>query len=611
MSNGATNHPNVVPQADVLFEVSWEVCNKVGGIYTVIMSKAAQAVKHYKEYYCVGPYFHEKALGEFEETAVPEELKDIVRTFEQQGIVCHFGNWLIKGNPKVILIEFLEFSKQTNDIKKNLWDVYQIDSLNAPFDFNEPVVWATAAGMFIEAFAQKYNSKKIVAQFHEWLAGAGLLYLKEKKAHVGTVFTTHATILGRSVASVTDLYKVLATIDPIKEAYHHGIPAKFLTERGAAQCADAFTTVSEITGLETEYLLNRKPDVLLPNGLDMESFPSFEDISLKHMDSKFRIKEFLLYSFFPYYSFNLDETLIYFIFARYEFQNKGIDVFIKSLARLNETMKKEGSKKTIAAFFFIPTGVKGIQTTLIENREFYEDIRETVDNNVKSIRNTILVSLLSQKKLDEAIFSTDFQTDAKRKMMKFQKTGHVLPTTHYVVNEEHDAILQGFLQNNLTNTKDDPVKVIFYPTYLSGADGLIDLNYYETIVGCHLGVFPSLYEPWGYTPLEAGALGVASITTDLSGFGRYVQAQRPKEICMQDHCDVLQESGLYVVRRHNKNEEEAVTDLYNVLYHYTTLSKQDRIENKIEARRIASLADWKNLFRFYIEAHNLAISKIL
>lgn len=598
----------ITPHADVLFEVSWETCNKVGGIYTVLMSKAAQAVKHYKEYYCVGPYFHDAAIGEFEESTIPEDLRDICRTLEQRGIICHFGTWLVKGNPKVILLDFHTFLRETNDIKKIVWDEYKIDSLNAPYDYNEPVVWSYAAGILIEQIAHKYVEKKIVAQFHEWLAGVGLLYLKKQHARVGTVFTTHATILGRAVASTTDLYKVLTQIEPVKEAYAHGIPAKFLTERASALTADVFTTVSEITGLEAEHLLGRKPDVLLPNGLDIEAFPSFEDISVKHQDAKFRIKELLLYTFFPHYSFNLDETLIFFIFARYEFKNKGIDVFIKALSRLNEELIKKGTEKTIAAFFFIPAGVKGIRFDVIEKREAYGDVKQTIDQNARTIRNNLLVHALAAKKLSaEHIFSEEFIVEMRKKLLKFNKPGKPSLSTHALIAEDQDAIIQSFHQHNLTNDANDKVKVIFYPAYLTGADGLLNLGYYDAILGCHLGVFPSLYEPWGYTPLEAGALGVCSVTTDLAGFGRYIQQQHPEEVRCKDHCDPLQEEGIYIIRRHEKSEEEIVTDLFNVFAYYASLTKQERIENKIEARRLAALADWKHLFMHYITAHNLAL----
>jgi len=528
------------------------------------------------------------------------------------GIVCHCGKLFVKGRPNVILLDFHGFFGMTNEIKRKLWDDYRIDSLNSGFDVDEPLTWSYAVGILIEKLSKLYEGKRIVAQFHEWLSAGGLLYLKKSGCKVATIFTTHATVLGRAIASVTDLYDKITTIEPEQESYARGVHTKHQIERSAAQNADVFTTVSEITGTESEYLLKRKPDIILPNGLDIEQFPSFEDASLKHAEMKFRMKEFILYYFFPYQSFDLDETLLFFTFSRYEFRNKGIDIFIRALSKLNERMKEEKIPRTVVAFFFIPASVKGIKPELIENREFYEDVKEHLDDNIKSIRNSILVSLLSQKELTKTnIFSEDFLMNIKKKTMRFLKEGkNPLLCTHDIYDEWNDPILNYFKTYNLLNRKEDKVKVVFYPTYLTGADGLLDLDYYETIVAGHLGIFPSIYEPWGYTPLEAAAFGVASVTTDLAGFGKYISRQRPKEVCDAEHCNPIEEQGIFVARRKGKRDEESVDELFNIMYFYVRLSKEERINNKIEARRLAALADWKNLFNNYIEAHNLAVNKM-
>lgn len=592
-------------EADIFLEVSWEICNKVGGIYTVIMSKAKQIAKRYGEnYYTIGPYFHDKAVGEFEEAVVPDELKGTFDRLKGQGIVCHIGNWLIKGEPKAILIDFSGYFHKADEIKTEHWDKFKIDSLNAPGDYTEPVVWGDAVGILIEELANGiFKGKKLVAQFHEWLAGSALLRLKMDNVRIGKVFTTHATILGRSIAgSDVDLYGLLGQIDADKEAYNYGVAAKHQMEKACAQNADAFTTVSQITGMEAEHLLAKKPDVILPNGLDLETFPSFEESSIRHKNFKYRMKEFVLYNFFPYQEFDLDETLIYFIVGRYEFQNKGIDIFIKALGKLNEQMRTEKSGKTVVAFVIIPAGIKGIKSELIENKRYYEDIKESVDAEVESLRSSVMYSMISKKPLTkENLFTESFLADTKRKLLKFHKKGkNPLLATHDLYDENGDIILRSFAENKLFNREEDRVKVVFYPTYLTGADGLLDLAYYETITGSHLGVFPSYYEPWGYTPLEAAALGVAAVTSDLSGFGKY--------IC--NECSQSENPGVYVLERHNKSHDQTVQGLYNILYHYASLTKDGRIENKIEAHRIAELADWKKLITFYFEAHQLAATKV-
>ena len=275
-------------KANLCFESSWEVCNKVGGIYTVISSKASSMIDQYGEenYYLIGPYFPKKAYGIFEEEVAPDCFMDSCEVLKNLGIELHFGKWLVKGNPKVILIDFSNFTKNKDQIKKDLWDWFKIDSLGTEFfNFDEPVMWSYAVGKIVEAFSQVLKDKKIVFHCHEWLASTTVLYLKHVNAHVGTVFTTHATTLGRAIATHgRDLYGELDTLNLDEEAkkLDPSVIAKHLLEKESAHNASAFTTVSEITGMEAEKILGRKPDVLLLNGLDIAKFPGFEEASVKH-----------------------------------------------------------------------------------------------------------------------------------------------------------------------------------------------------------------------------------------------------------------------------------------------------------------------------------------
>jgi len=590
-------------KADYLFEVSWEVCNKVGGIYTVVKSKVSFMLEHYKEnYFAIGPYFPNKAAGEFDEKLPLPKLKKIFETLDSEGIKCHYGRWLAKGEPNTVLIDFEQYVKNKNEIKGKLWDDYKIDSLGTEYhDYDEPVVWATAVGRFIEEFAKNSENEKIVAHFHEWLAGAGLLYLKSRKANVATVFTTHATMLGRTLASAENLYELIGRVDPDKEAYNHKVHTKYQTERACAQNADVFATVSGITAIETEALLKKKPDLLLPNGLDLDKFPTFEEISIKHKLFKRKIKEFLIYFFFPHYSFDLEETLIYFISGRYEFHDKGIDIFIKALSKLNERLKKEDFKKTIVAFFWIPGNVRSIKQELLENRTLYQDLRESINDNIEDIKNSVIYLLASHRNIKrQTLFDKDLYYEIKLKTFKLIKKGKALISTHDLYNEEEDQIIKALKEAKLENSVEDKVKVVFYPMYLTGADQLLDLNYYESMLGSHLGVFASYYEPWGYTPLEAAALGVASVTTDLAGFGMFV-----KEIKREDD----NYPGIFVLERLESTDEETVKKLAGVLYDYSKLNREERIKNKIEAVRLSKFADWKIFTKNYIEAHNLAIER--
>lgn len=587
-------------KSDILFEVSWEVCNKVGGIFTVVTSKAALIKEQYQEnYFLVGPYFKENVSGNFEEKEPPVFLKNTFDKIKDQGIICHFGHWLIDGDPNTILIEYSGFAHNNNKIKAKLWESFKIDSLGTSYyDYDEPMVWSTSIGILIEEAKKNLKDKNITAQFHEWMSGGGLLYLKHAKANVATVFTTHATMLGRTlVGKNIDLYSIMDKINPEEEAYRYNIQAKHLTEKACATNADCFTTVSEITGIEARHFLGKKPDVLLPNGLNIDIFPTFEDASIKHKFLKQKILDFLMYYFFPYYSFDIDNTLLYFLAGRYEFRTKGIDVLLKSLSRLNQKLIEEKSEKTIVVLILVPGFAEGIKSELINNKTLYDDLKDSLYDISGEIMERLKYGLLAKHQIDDTFLLGDsLHKETRKRLVRYARDGLPPICTHNLSNESTNDILNGIRDSNLLNSKDDKVKVIYYPIYLTGRDSLLGLNYYETIVGSHFGIFPSYYEPWGYTPAETGSLGVASLTTDLAGFGRYIEKMDKGN----------KNKGIFVLKRHNKTDEEVIEQLAEIMHTFSQYSKQDRIENKLKAKRIAAAADWKLLIHNYTDAHDFA-----
>ncbi len=591
------------PQADFLFEVSWEVCNKIGGIWTVLKSKARPTLNYYGGNYCfIGPYFPEKCKGEFEEAKAPKEWENLFLALEKEGIKAHFGYWLIGGNPKAILVDFSQWLPQGNQIKNELWENFKIDSLGSPLDYTEPLVWSWTVGKILEKIVLSFPGQKIVGQFHEWLSGGGLLYLKKQKVSIASVFTTHATILGRTLASDNiPLDSFLGKIDPTQEAYKYGIQAKHQLEKACALNCDIFSTVSHITALESESILGRYPDVLLPNGLDTSRFPTIEEVSIKHRIQRDKIREFLFWYFFPYYAFDLKNTLFYFTIGRYELRNKGVDVFIKALSELNKLLKRDKSKKTIVAFFWIPSEVNGIKREIIESREIYFDMKEHLESITEDIEDNLLKSLVAGNKIEKsAVFENEEETlnEIKNKVLRFKKQGSPPLCTHNLA-DANDTILKMLQENGLNNDKEDKIKAIFYPIYLNGVDGILNMTADEATEGSHLGVFPSLYEPWGYTALEAAASGVAAITTDLGGFGRF---------CLE-YTKGKKQPGIFVLERAGKSDKETVEALSQILYDFAKFSAPIRVENKLQARKIAALADWKVLAQNYIISHNKAIEK--
>jgi glycogen synthase len=577
--------------APVLFEVSWEVCNKVGGIYTVLRSKAPFIQSHYDEYIVIGPSI--AAQTEFEERPCPLQWQNVFGALKDKGITCRFGVWLIPGRPTAILVDAAGLVQRKDELKFFYWDRFHVDSMHASWEFEEPMCFATAAGMLVEEFA-RHCEKKVIAQCHEWIAGFALLHLKGANAPVGTVFTTHATMLGRTIAgNGNQLYDMLDTINPAEWAYKYNVQDKHLTEVACAQNADVFTTVSEITGMEAQRLLGRKPDVLLYNGFHSDKFSSFEETSIRHYQSREQLHEFIAYHFFPYYSIDLQKTLLYFTSGRYEFQNKGMDVLIEALGRLNGKLKADNSERTIVMFFWVIMGRGRIRADVLENKNMYNELKSAVEWQTRPLIHKIILDFLCGHTPGENdLFTSSFIRAMQEDVRHIRREGEPPLSTHEI--DQNDALLRCCQDQGLHNRKDDRVKVIIFPGYLDGSDGIINLPYYDATVGAHLGIFPSSYEPWGYTPLESAVTGVPAVTTDLAGFGRYVLAANYAK-------------GISVLRRQNRSREDIIADLAQQLHTYALLEHDERVQQGFAAKTAANLCDWKHFVGHYFTAHELAL----
>ncbi|RME32073.1 hypothetical protein D6789_00755 [Candidatus Woesearchaeota archaeon] len=581
---------------DFLFEVSWEVCNKVGGINTVLKSKAALMNEHYRNYVLIGPYFAHNAALEFEEHQPPEYLRRAFQTVARDGIVCHYGTWQIKGEPDVILIDFSRFTPQKDKLKAQLWERYKIDSLGAAWDYEEPILFSAAVARLLHA--AKLSARTVV-HTHEWMTGATILFLHILGSPLRTVFTTHATMLGRAICgNGENLYEMLDHMDARKEAYKHGVQAKHLTEAAVAHAATVFTTVSEITGMEAEKILGRAPDVLVLNGLDIARFPTFEETSIKHLTCREQLREFLTYFFFPHYVFPLDHNLIFFLTGRFEFRNKGIDVTIEALGRLNELLKEQGGDRTVTCFLWVPMEHGGVKIELLENKSYYQHLKSYIQYNAEDILKKVLYDFLGQQDVtSETIFTKDFLSRMKRDLLHFKREGDPPLVTNYIPDEENNPIVKAIRQAGLRNRAEDRVKVILQPVYLDGNDGLIGLSYYDAIAGSHLGLFPSYYEPWGYTPLETAAMGVSALTTDLAGFGRFIEPHLDSE-----------HPGIRILHRYGRKRADIIEEYAQHLLAFAQLSHEDRVQNKIAAKALSALCDWQSFIAYYLEAHKKALA---
>ena len=581
----ATICPNIV------FEASWEVTNKAGGIYTVVTSKVQLMQANYGSYVLLGPLF-DRLPSDFNEQQPPEPYARAFARLAQEGIRCVYGTWDVAGKPDTILVDARSLYPQLNEIKTQLWNHYKIDSLFASGDFHEPLLWSWGIGKLLHALEQEFSFSTVVAHFHEWLAGMGLLYLDLMKSKIATVWTTHATMLGRTIAShAPDSYLHLTTIEPEEAARTHNVSEKFTTERACANTADVFTTVSKMTAKECDAFFGRKPDVL-PNGLAIDTFPTFDDASFQHFKYKERLYDYCITHFFPHYHFDLSKTLFYYFGGRYEYSNKGLDIIIDSLAQLDQEM--QGSDKTIVMFFFVAWNAGRPKQELLDNKQYVEQLTASVHEQADYFLQRIVLSALVEGDKPLDILPEEFVTKLQHEHRFVTREGLPKLATHSI-DEEHDPTMQHLRRVGLTNKKENRVKIVFMPAYLDGNDGLLNLSYYEAMSGCHLGLFPSFYEPWGYTPLESLAYGVPAVTTNTAGFGQHMNTEV-----------TTSRTGVFVIDR-KKGNPQAVEELTTALRTFGALDKNGRIAWKRNAHALSTYADWRQLIKHYLAAHCKAL----
>ncbi|MCK5342021.1 MAG: glycosyltransferase, partial [Candidatus Heimdallarchaeota archaeon] len=416
----------------------------------------------------------------------------------------------------------------------------------------------------------------------------------------------------RSIAShgvnlaelIDDGLKINTTIET-KEAYNYQVPAKHLTEVVCAKNCDIFTTVSNTTAKEAEYILGRKPDIILPNGLDMKNYPAMEKLSYRHKIEKDKVLSFLSAYFEPYYNVNLKDPRIIMISGRYEYHNKGLDVFIDALGQLNERLKQEHYNKNTFVFIAIPSDVRGENLEILENFSLYNELENRVEEVLPEIKWQLMQSLTHGEYTHESLLNfvkNQYTNNFKRLALAFKSRENKNPplcALELNYPEENDNINSRLKHNNLFNQEESPVKIIFYPAYLSSADRLLSMSYNSMLIASSLTVFPSYYEPWGYTPVESAANGCITITTDLAGFGQYIS----------EKIDNKTDTGIKILKRRGRKYKDIVYDLTKLMHDVTTMSEHEIITQKHNAKQLAHLVGWDHLAENYFKAHDMAISK--
>ena len=173
--------------------------------------------------------------------------------------------------------------------------------------------------------------------------------------------------------------------------------------------------------------------------------------------------------------------------------------------------------------------------------------------------------------------------------------------THWLHNMSHDNVLSMMKYYDMHNRKDERVKVIFLPCYLDGKDGIVNMTYYDVVLGNDLCVYPSYYEPWGYTPLEAVAFKVPCITTDLAGFGLWAN----KEFGHQGEIT----DGVKVIHRTDYNYSEVADAIKDTIAEFSMMSKKEVEACRKKADALSKKALWSEFIRYYHEAYDIALQK--
>ena len=556
---------------DYIFESSWEVCNKVGGIYTVLSSRAKTLQERMRDRIIfIGPDFRKERqrvdgeTPEIKESPYFKEDKSLFAKWQweakEHGLNVRVGRWTVPGEPIAILVDFVPFFEKKNEIYGWLWEHYQVDSLHAYGDYDEASMFSYAAALVVESFYKSQllpltshlSPLKVIYHANEWMCGLGALYINNKLPQIGTVFTTHATSIGRSIAgNQKPLYDYLFAYNGDQMAGELNMQSKHSIEKQTAHYVDCFTTVSDITARECVELLDKPVDVVLPNGFDNSFVPKGASFTKKRKAARRRLLDVanaLLGDTLD------DDTLIVSTSGRYEFRNKGIDVFVEAMNRL---LRDRDLKKKVVAFIEVPGWVG----------EPRKDLQERLNSPLTSYPSPL----------------------------------EVPQVTHWLHNMNHDNVLGMMKYYDMHNRKDDQVKVIFLPCYLDGQDGIVNMTYYDVVLGNDLCVYPSYYEPWGYTPLEAIAFKVPCVTTDLAGFGLWANS-------VFGHYGEI-EDGVKVIHRTDYNYSEIADAIKDTVAQFSAMSPKEVEACRKHAEALSKKALWSEFIKFYDQAYDIALRK--
>lgn len=544
---------NIINTPDYIFESSWEVCNKVGGIYTVLSTKAKTLqTKLNDRIIFIGPDIWNEALPVdfLEDKSLFKEWKNKVGMTGE--LKVKVGRWDVPGNPPVILVDFKPFFAEKDALYYSMWEQFRVDSLHAYGDYDESCIFAYAVGKVVESFYHFYQleDKKVAALLNEWMLGMAALYIQKQLPKVATLFTTHATSIGRSIAGNNKaLYAYMDGYNGDQMAAELNMEAKHSIEKQAAHHVDCFTTVSDITARECKQLLDKEPDIVTPNGFE----PNFVPAKLEYTKKRAEARKALINMAEKLLGYTIDpDVLLVSTSGRYEYRNKGIDVFIEAMNRVRTSGRLQ--RETIA-FILVPAWVKEVRA----------DLKMAIETNYEN----------------HLPMQCPF-------------------ITHWLHQMQDDKVINYIGSAGFQNSKDEKLKIIFVPCYLNGKDGILDKTYYDILIGMDATVYPSYYEPWGYTPLESIAFGIPTVTTNLAGFGMWAKKAGVSGGDLSE--------GVAVIDRTDFNYFEVADAIMEQILSLSGKTEKERQQIKKNCLALSGKAEWDKFITYYFEAFDIALS---
>ena len=544
---------NIINTPDYIFESSWEVCNKVGGIYTVLSTKAKTLqAKFADRIIFIGPdiWNGNLPMDFVEDESLFHDWKEKVKCSGE--LTIKVGRWNVPGNPPVILVDFKPFFNEKDALYYSMWKQFGVDSLHAYGDYDESCIFAYAVGKVVESFYHFYHleDKKVAALLNEWMLGMAALYIQKQLPKVATLFTTHATSIGRSIAGNNKaLYAYMDGYNGDQMAAELNMEAKHSIEKQAAHHVDCFTTVSDITARECKQLLDKEPDIVTPNGFE----PNFVPVKLEYTKKRAEARKALINMAEKLLGYAIDpDVMLVSTSGRYEYRNKGIDVFIEAMNRIRTSDRLQ--RETIA-FILVPAWVK----------EARADLKKAIETNYDN----------------HIPMQCPF-------------------ITHWLNQMQDDKVINYIGSAGFRNSKDEKLKIIFVPCYLNGKDGILNKTYYDILIGMDATVYPSYYEPWGYTPLESIAFGIPTVTTNLAGFGMWAKKAGVSGSDLSE--------GVAVIERTDFNYFEVADAIMEQILSLSEKSERERQQIKKNCLALSEKAEWNKFIDYYFEAFDIALS---